>query len=249
MDFNPLKNEVTDSLLDGFRKRLTTPLYGTFLISWIIFHWEFLYTAFFVSEENILLATKMLKNDYLNHKFFNFFDWYFYASWILPFIVTWLIIWILPRKILLPAFEKEEEYRVEKIKSRIRFERQIVSEETSLAKETTKKFEAEKEKADQKKIVEKTDPTNFWEKEYLEFKNTKYFVEFDKVVQSVYKKGGRTEWDWGSTKAYAMSESFLAYLHTHELVTLEDGDQGEPLIALTDKGKYYVRKYSDDKIA
>ena len=41
------------------------------------------------------------------------------SSWLLPFFVTYLVIWELPKWILIPAFEKEEKYRKDKKKTRL----------------------------------------------------------------------------------------------------------------------------------
>ncbi len=66
-------NEIIGSFRDCLKNRVTSPIYGIFLISWAVFHWELIYTAFFVSEQKIWEATGgMLKDEYLKQSFFDF---------------------------------------------------------------------------------------------------------------------------------------------------------------------------------
>jgi hypothetical protein len=112
-------NEFKQSVNKAINKRLTTPIYGTFFIYWVIFHWNFVYTTFFVSEDKIWQSTGLLKNIYLEQYYFNYHNFDFFILWILPVILTWLTIWFFPKYVLISAFKKDEEYETEKIIFRI----------------------------------------------------------------------------------------------------------------------------------
>jgi hypothetical protein len=214
-----ISNEITDSIRDVTRKRLTSPVYGTFLISWLVFHWEFVFTALFVSEEKIWQVSGLLKNDYLVKTFFDLGNWYFYVSWILPFVFTWLIIWKFPKWISLPAFKKDEEYRLEKNRIRI---------------------------IEQKKLeIKELEPRIGWRIEYNSFKNSQYYHDFNLIIESVYEGSGKITWA-GRRGLTNLPKGILAYAHTNGLIDL-DGDKKS--INLTEKGKFFVKRFSlDNKI-
>ena len=242
-----MDNEIVDSFNCALKKRLTTPIYGTFLVSWLIFHWKFIFTIFFVSEEKIWQATGLLKNDYLGTVFFNFHDWYFYLSWILPFILTWFIIWKFPKWVSLPAFRKEEEYRFAKSRIRIAEERKSETEEINLEQEKQKKLEAVSETVKKEKEIKKLDPSINWEKEYEIFKNTQYYSNFNSIIESVYQHNGSASWYVGnSLYPTQIPKGVLAYCHTNELIEFSKDNK---TIDLTVKGKFFVKQFSiDNKI-
>lgn len=242
-----IDNEIIDSLENVFKKRLTSPIYGTFLISWLIFHWEFVFTVLFVSEDKIWQSMGLLKNEYLVKNFFNFFDWYLYLSWILPFILTWLIIWKFPKWISLPAFKKDEEYRLEKTKIRITEQKKVETEEIKFEQEKKKKLNVVRETVKKEKEIEKLDPTINWEKEYEIFKNTQYYSNFGIIIESIYQHNGNTDWYQNNSVVKThIPKGILAYCHTNGLI--EFGKNNES-ISVSEKGKFFIRQFtSDNKI-
>ena len=62
-------NEIVDSFKSDLRERMTSPVYGIFIISWLALHWKFIFTMFFVSEDKILEKTFLLKHEYLEQNF------------------------------------------------------------------------------------------------------------------------------------------------------------------------------------
>ena len=231
-----LNNEITDSLEEIVKKRLTSPIYGVFLISWIIFHWEFIFTMFFVSEEKIWQTVGLLKNDYLSRTFFDFSDWYFYISWILPFIITWLVIWKFPKWISIPAFKKGEEDKTEK---------RIIEiiEQRKLEEESVKKLKVVTEKAYEQKEIKKLDPTVGWREEYEQFKKSVFYHKFRFILASIYKHNGRISIidPYSGKIEFEISKDILIYSHTNGLITI---DKKSNEIDLTDKGKFFVKLFS-----
>lgn len=240
-----IDNELTNSFKEALGKRLTTPIYGTFFISWLIFHWEFAYTMFFVGEEKIFQATKLLKNDYLTQTFFNLSDPYFYISWIAPFILTWLIIWQLPEWISIPAFKKEEKDKTTKKLIRIQEQKRLELEQGLLEEVKTKKLEEVSKQAKEKKKIEKIDPTIKWEEEYQQFQQMSYYKDFNRLLESVYEYGGKTSW-FPPNSGYSISipKTLLAYTHTGDLIEFSNSKES---ITLTEKGKFFVKRFSLDK--
>lgn len=233
-------NEITDSIKNALKARLSSPLYGTFIISWIIFHWKFIYTLLFVSEEKIWQATSLLKNDYLSKVFFNFSNWYFYVAWTMPFILTWLVIWKFPKWISLPAFKKEEEYRLAKKRIRISEQMKLGLEEIKLEQENIKKLNVVSQKTKKEKEIEKLDPSITWKEEYTIFKSKPFYSDFKYVVESIYQHQGNIIW-YDNVQSYRVPQTILAYAHTNNLIEFSNDKES---ISLTAKGKFFVKEFS-----
>lgn len=197
-----------------------------------------------MSEDKIWQSTGLLKNDYLIKEFFNFSNWYFYLSWILPFILTWLIIWRFPRWISLPAFKKEEEYRLEKSRIRITEQKKLETEEIKLGQEKKKKLDIVSETVQKEREIQKLDPSIHWKEEYEIFKNTPYYSDFNLLIESIYQRNGSISW-YRENTAYQSSipKGVLAYSHTNGLVEFSSGNKN---INLTEKGKFFVKQFSSN---
>lgn len=241
-----MDNEIINSFNGVLKKRLTTPIYGTFLVSWLILHWEFIFVIFFVSEDKIWQSTGLLKNDYLIREFFNFSNWHFYLSWILPFILTWLVIWKFPGWISLPAFRKEEEYRLAKSRIRIAEQKKLEAEEIKLEQEKKKKLDIVSETIQKEKEIQKSDPSIIWKEEYVLFKRTQYYSDFNLLIESVYQRNGDIHWYKENTGLRtSLPKGVLAYSHANGLVEFSSGNK---VISLTEKGKFFVKQFSSDNM-
>ena len=238
-----LNNEVVDSVEDICKKRLTSPLYGVFLISWIVFHWNFIFTMFFVSEDKIWEATKMLKIDYLSKTFFNYSDWKFYLFGALPFLMTYLIIWHFPKWFSLPAYEKEEEYKTKKRKIKIRELKKIKIRENEFEEQNIKSLDLETKKSEKEKEIEKIDPTKRWRLEYISFRRSKFFKDFNMILKSLYEGGGKIGW-YDNSKWTIVPKNILAYSHSNDIIKI---DAKSETISLTEKGKFFVKEYTLEK--
>lgn len=236
-----MANELIDSFFRDLEKRLTTPLYGTFFVSWAILHWKFFITLFFVSEEKIWEVNKLLKNDYLSKILFNCQDWHSWLSWILPFFITWLIIWKFPKWLSLPAFRQEAEYKTSKEIIKIRERKKIESEKTKLEEINIKNLEMVSERTKKEEEIVKLDPTISWKQEYENFINSNFFNKLDLLIDLTYKHNGYLHSDYNK-----MEEDFLAYLHSNELIEI---DQTKATIDITKKGKFFIKQYTLDKAA
>src|SRR3989344_2658128 len=186
-----INSEITDSFKNSIKKRLTSSVYGTFIIYWLIFHWNFIFTIFFVSEDKIWDSMGLLKNDYLIKNFFDYSNLSFYSLWIIPIILTYLTIWIFPKYVIIPAFKKEEEYETEKILFRLSEQRKIEAAKVGVERETVKKVTAVAEKVLQEKKIKSNDPTIGWQEELKNTISVPMILEAIKnAVRVIYQTGG-----------------------------------------------------------
>ncbi len=232
-----MNNEIANSIKNNLKKRLDSPLYGVFLISWLLFHWEFIYTMFFVSEKSILVKTGLLKNEYLLKRFFDFSSIKFYILWIIPFVLTYFIIWKFPKWISLPAFKEEQKFELYKKIIVLDNNKIIKSKEAELEEEDLRKTKAVKEKKSEEKEIKDIDPTEIWSFEYQEFTKKPFSNKlFQEIINSVYKNRGHIN---------SISSDVLAYAHSNGLVDFLDN---KIQIEITDKGKFFIDKFYSTKM-
>lgn len=237
-----MNNEIVDSVKDALKKKLSSYIYGTFIIYWLVFHWKFVYTIFFISEDIVLKTQGLLKNEYLSIMFFDYKSLYFWASWVLPFLFTYTTIWMLPKYVLLKAFEKEEEYETNKRVFKISQEKMIESARANLEQQTAKKITAVAKQVVGERKIKEADPTIGWKIDFDDFIKTSFYKNFDALIQSIYQEGGSvTKFnDYGNLR-FQVNKDLLAYAHTNDLIGFtRDPDK----IALTEKGKFFVKQYS-----
>jgi len=240
-------NEIVGSVNGALKKRFHTPLYGTFILAWAAFHWDFLYTALFVNQDLIYKKTGLLKNEYLHHTFFNYGSLQFYLLWLLPFLVTWLIIWKLPRYLLIPAFKKDQQYRTEQRKITLSEERQIELEETKREETSVKRLDVTKDRVRKEKAIVDIDPTALWPDEYAQFKEANLHHRLIPIMEAVYEHAGATKVAsemYGVDPVFEVPMESLVTADTNDLIKF---DRTKEKIELTEKGKYFIKRFSSDK--
>lgn len=238
-----MANEMIDSIRESVKERLSSSVYGTYFIFWIIFHHRFIFALFFTSEQKILDKTQMLKSEYLSDNFFNLVDWKVYAGWAIPAALTWLFIKYFPKYVSIPLFKIEQSYESERKLVLIDEKRKIEVGETKLEKASAEKLEAVVQKVKKEKEVGEVDPTQYWEIEYQEFKKTLYFRDFNLIIEAVYQRYGNVSWYNEYSAEIKIPQGILVYAHTHDLIKFRDTNDK---IDLTEKGKFFVKEFSDE---
>lgn len=237
--------EIVSSITETVKNRLTNSLYGTFFVTWLVFHWNFVFSVFSLDDTKILQMTGLLKNDYLYQKYFYINNLYFWFSWIMPFILTYIIIWHFPKWVLIKAYKKTEEYKTEKIIIKISQKRKIEREDTELQKQTAKRVSATVEKFVEEKKIKEANPMVGWDEDYEKFKRLDFFYNFSKIIESYYKrKADIVEKDNFDEKViFEIPEDILAYAHSNEIIEI---DKKSNKIEMTTKGKYFINKFLAD---
>src|SRR5690349_13088213 len=127
-------SEVWGSIASYFNTRLKTPFYGLLGFWLVVLNWEFFYTLLFVSEDKVYDKTHLLKNEYLTDHFYHFNDpnwWLVFAGKLaLAVLLTYVMIWIVPRYVLLRAFREQKQHDFEKKKIKLNLEQAEVKEKT-----------------------------------------------------------------------------------------------------------------------
>lgn len=89
-------SEFQKWIADFFWDRRTSPMYKSFLISWILWNWNFLYVVLFEDAQMIYTKTWNIKSEYI-YKIYNF-DWSSIIHTLLwPIISILLFFWVFDR--------------------------------------------------------------------------------------------------------------------------------------------------------
>jgi hypothetical protein len=232
-----------DSVFSHFEQRLKTQLYGVFAFWWVVLHGEFFYTLLFVDENKIYGKTGLLKNEYLHTHYFNYQRPGFWLGQLFLFAVaafaTYLMIWVIPKRLLTPAYRSERAYEFEKQKIRLEYEKEKGRLETAVEEQAAKTRQATEKKVKAEEQITLADPTVLWEEEFQQLKNRDIYNFFDELIQSLYEQHGLV-----NNGDFRLDRDVLAYADSNGLV---DYDRSEGEITLTDKGKYFVKKYQAEQ--
>lgn len=241
-------NEFFSSIGEHLNKRVTTALLGTYTAFWLVLHWQAVYTTIFVSEQRIFDKFGMLKNEYVHEYFLSprYDDPTYYLGFLVPALLTWLYIWILPQHLFTLAYSKEQSYKFNKRKIRVQQEIDFENTRARLAKATTKTLVEEVKASKVEKQIESIDPEKALGREFDNFMNISgSSTVLGDIADSVYKHFGHTTAYShpanGSWIQHSMKSSSLAQAHSHGLI---DYNGKDGMITLTDKGKYFISHLS-----
>jgi hypothetical protein len=232
-------NDTLDSVREWFKERTTSPLYGTFIFSVILWNWKFFYILFWQAEEKLSLPRieyvqqNILKSENLLKHFLSFL--------ILPAISTYFIVWWLP--ILSNWAHKKHTVFYYKRKfivddARIKYETQEKDNLISIS--TIKKEQAEVKK----EIEENTSEEDKWAAEFELIKSHPIFSRFREITDLIYSNGGKTHKIINNAWTRVISTDALAFADTRGLIQItNDTSQAiQEKINLTKKGKFFAAK-------
>ncbi len=226
--------------------RARTRLYGTFLFWIVVVHTPIIMTWIFVSQDLIYKSTGLLKNEYIAYTYFRVGDgdfWRIEALRVLIAVVlTWLMIWILPKTILAKAYDREltDDYGRKEKKIGKDVELEKIKQGLSTVKlETVKKEEKVIEKQEDLEQKEFRD----WDKEYKALEPAARESVLEDIADSIYQHGGHIKRylnrDANRWVDPQLETESIAMAHSMELVDLNNDNT---VISLTQKGKYFLSR-------
>lgn len=240
------------SMGEAIRKRTTSAFLGSYTVFWGLFHWQGLYTTFFVDQEKIFEKFGLLKNEYVNIYFFGYSgwnDWSFYLGFIAPAILAVVYIWYLPKYVLIHAFKKEREHKFDKQKVIIDNEIEIEKHRASLATVSEKTLAAEEKVIKKEKAIVDLDPSKAWNEEYERFNRSGLINILTSIVDAVYKHSGHIKRYYDSEQkawvSFNVNPDNVALAHSNGLIEIDA--RGEK-ITLTDKGRYFIQQNYYDRL-
>jgi hypothetical protein len=237
--------DILESCRKNLSDKIISPFYGAFIVSWSVWNWKIWYITFFIDSNLLSQKNNILKLNYIlsfyPSSFFNIFHLF-----VLPFASAWFFIYIFP-KITIKFYEKslENENKIRKIKlekekdflekkeAKLEVEKKIIKKEAEVG------IEKEKSEKSREKI---------WDEEYDKFKETKYFQFINQLKSSIYSHSGRTfNSPLGGHRQDIISTDIKAYLDANKIIELDKDKNGYERAILTEKGKHFMKKYTDEE--
>jgi len=233
------KHDLVKSIEVSVEDKLVSPFYGYFITSWLVINWQIVYTALFLSQDNLYQKTGLLRSEYLFQQILpkaHSLDW-FNSFIFLPFILTIIIFWLMPA-ITRPFYRKH-------LQNHISLNTIKIEELTEQKKAETELIEAEVEQATATTKAKKILPEIVWEKDYQKFKTTPYLKEFDDIKKSIYTHKGsiRLTQPFQEAPYFEIKENMLVYFDSNDIININNNR-----ITLTPKGKYFMKRWSEEYI-
>ena len=241
------------SLLAWLKERTASPLYITFVVAFIVWNWEVVYLLLWRGEIVSQSGLSTIVNSYQHWGMATLSD--SFGTRILPLIdplyhllppaaLTYVSIVWLPC-IANEAYEisrnhyesrfnidaelkakraKKDADRAEEMRDDAKRRADAVTE-TKQSNETIKKVLTEEEK---------------WDLEFEEIKPTKHYAYFRKLKNCIYEYHGSI-----SNSNYVDYSEIIPFFHAHNII--EYDDKSKSSIDLTEKGKYFMKKYLSEQ--
>ena len=217
-------NELANSIAKWFRERTTSPLYGTFVFSVILWNWKFFYILFWQNEEKLTLPRIEYVQRFILNNQTNWYHMLYFL--ILPITSSYIIVWWLP-VISNWAHKKHIEYYYDRrlIIDKARLDYEKKEKETLTSISTVKKEQIEVKKEIQKNTTEE----ERWDLEFENFRNSNSLLAYSNFLDEFYK---------GRKNLYQFSSNDTAYFDALGLITIETNT----INSLTKKGKHFALK-------
>ncbi len=212
-------------------------MYGTFIIAWCVWNWDFLYITFFVDQDLIMEKYGLLKIEYLDC----FYSWFSFSTWrdflILPLFSVCAILWK-PLPWLDYFFDnKHGEHVKRKKKDALKRQMELEKEEKDLLGAQKEKLETKKEVEEIKQNLTDEDKWNS-ELTYLINNNESLDIAMKQMKESIYNHQGRLHLS-------NMPKEVLTYLDLNAFIRFKDGDTN--VIEMTPKGRFFLKNYIEYK--
>jgi len=227
-------------LFDFFSGKAKTRLYTTFLGWLLIFHIDVLFIAIFTDQEILFKKTGLLKNEYLwsylTHEGTLISVIFELLRFIFAALMTYLMIWVIPKHINKKSYtaELDVEYSLRKMK--VAKDEELNQREEVVVKQQLENIEVEKQVVVERAKLEESPEQIRWDKDYKSFVRSNAFKFFNNIIRIVYEHGGNPR----SVSWLNPGTQTLAYLDTNGIITIQQGN-----IFLTDKGRYFVKKFTN----
>lgn len=242
-------SEFWSSFLKWFGEKANSPLYWTYFGFFVAWNWKF-FQVIFLEHESLFRKPRI---EYLESLLFHptsieFINWLVNLIWHVgpPAILTYAAIVWLP-KIHHWAFEI---YTENLFMRKLSFQKRKVQYEEDVATLTKKEATAKKVQATQKKEIEKAKTQEEkWDEELLSFSLVAENIQaFSVAVRAAYETAGEftpNAQHAGPAQTYIPARD-LSRIDTWGIIEISKGGYGQKL-ALTEKGKYFLRKLQEQK--
>jgi len=235
---------ITNFIRDLIESKPRTRLYSIVAFWYVLLHADVLYVALFQNEELIFKQKHMLKGEYLLQDILHFGTSTFWIIEISKLVGAVLIgvlaVWVLPKYVTRYAYNRQvsDEYDLKLEKNK--YDRLLQDKKVKTIDKQLEIVNKATEVRNKEEDLVKSE-TEEWNEEYETFKNSSFYIDFGDIIESYFEKYGIiVESDYNGNQLWRIDKDVLAYAVSNNLINFTDNRQR---IELTDKGKYFVKKY------
>jgi len=226
-------------LFDFFSGRAKTRIYTTFLGWVLVFHIDIILIAIFTDQAIIFQKTGQLKGEYIWFYVTNYGFWTIaieITRLVMATLVTYLMIWVIPKHMNERSYKEELEVEYTLRKMKIKKEEALNKKEESVVKKQLENIKSEKEVVVERARLDEAPEQIRWDMDYEVFRNTSAYNYFDRMIKIVYEYSG----DPSKSPYSGLNSRIIAYFDTNEIISLNSSR-----INFTNKGRYFVKKYTE----
>lgn len=227
--------EIKESCKNNLNEKISSPFYGTFIVSWLLWNWKIWYVTFFIDSDLLVNDKHILKIDYIINIYNvdNFLNIFYSVGHILilPLLSSLLIVYLMPIitcRFYKKSLETDNANRLLKARN----DEEFINAQGAKLEAQKGLIKKEQQIEVEKKKLEKSQE-EVWSEEYKEFKSTKYQNDFSKIRECIYENGGYTS---------GLPSVLIAYFNVNDLVESIASNR----IGITEKGKYFLKKYMEE---
>lgn len=251
-------NEITKSIKNNIYEKITSPLWWTFIITWLVWNWQLTYTTIFVSWDKIYEKYEILKIEYIIEKIYDWSYHFFTLPIIVDYITYWfiwpilstiIILWFIPYISNFVYIRDTKLFKKDRILAKDKMEIEVLKEKNRLLKEEKKEINTyikEKEKIINKKEKIEEKEENLENKEYKKWDEEynsiikKYKDLITKLETFIYEhKWHINNYDWNRQ----LDTELEKILDSNWIIKkIEKEENWWAIYTLTEKWKYFLKK-------
>lgn len=227
------------SVLEYFKARVKSQVYGIFAFWWIVLHFNYFTALLLVDQQLIYSKTGLLKDEYLYKTYLNLEEPTFWLSLIATIVLTFLTIYLFPKIFFNPSYKIEKKYQYERKRVKFQHDKEVERLRTAVTSQEVKKLDEELKKEKRTETLAERRESG-WRQEYERFRKSTLFSSFEEIKESVYERFGYIKVTSEGNIVFSIDPDLLAYAHANDLIKM---DTEEQVISLTEKGKYFMKRY------
>jgi hypothetical protein len=227
-------------LTDYLKERANSTVLISLFFFFVLCNCRWIFASLFTNQDLIFEKYRLLKNEYIYQNFEELHpgSFLFWFSTIMPFILTYLYVWWVPKFFINPAYKKQIIYKNERRKFKIEEENKLLSLKSDSIKEESKNTEAMIQLESKRNELNDMNPEKILDEEYRLFqKNRDWAVALSYLRDIVYG-------NYGYVIGGKKDSSILMLLDVNELVEYISNDS----IVATEKGKAFLKRALEENL-
>ncbi len=226
---------IVKEITDYLKEKTHSTAIVSLIFFYVLCNCRWIFASLFTDQALVFEKYGLLKNEYIFQYFIELHPdsiMFWICSIFAPIILTIIYIWCVPRVFINPAYKRQLLYQNERRIFKIEEEKKIANIENSVA-------DAKIELEEKKNILSEKNPGIVLDEEYSSFQsNRNWIIALNELKRIMYEQHGVIEDD--------SNADLLMMLDVNGLI--EPMGVMDESINITEKGKWFLRKASEEQL-